>query len=71
MNGVIYTRSYPASTWRELLPSITNGEFRAQIIEELDDHGPDAEHISIRIDHIIDDPDWAMAQSQAPASVGG
>lgn len=57
MNGVIYTRSYPASTWRTLLPSITNDEFRAQIIEELAQHGPNAESISIRIDHIIDAQD--------------
>lgn len=52
----IYTRSYPAWIWRKLLPHLTDGSFKAQLVSELHAHGPNGQ-ISVRIDHILTDPD--------------
>lgn len=65
----IYTQRLPSSIWRKIARETTNGQFRAQIMAEVDEHSPKDE-LRIRIDHIIEGVPPAAPSPDRAALVG-
>jgi hypothetical protein len=52
VNPIIYTFALTVREWRELLPHLTQPEFRTQIIQAIDEHA-DNDAVRVRVDHLL------------------